>query len=255
MNTPWPWLAPSMPVVIAAAVFCILASNTTPSAPGAVHALADGGAGGLKQDTVFSASLLVSLVRSDGTTPVIGATVKLRGVVFPAAETLGGGDYLFSAMPPGSYTVKATTSNGESLSGAAPVNELRAGEDVAVTIRMFAPGEREGELGEGEGEGELEPSPPSGCGAPSGPSFLGGSLFVGVREEGTNTPILDATVSVSPQTVSPVSDNIDGVYSFPILPPGGYTVGANAEGYRGEQQFVQVEGGGPASLLFRLRTE
>jgi hypothetical protein len=66
---------------------------------------------------------------------------------------------------------------------------------------------------------------------PAGKGILAASLFCTVWDSETQARIGSATVSIAPGTYTPVTENEDGVYAFPALPAGTYTVEVAAPGF------------------------
>lgn len=71
-----------------------------------------------------------------------------------------------------------------------------------------------------------------------GQGILAASLFCTVLDAATQVRIDNATVSLAPGSYVPVTENVEGVYPFPALPGGSYTVAAQADGY--DNRTVQV---------------
>lgn len=72
---------------------------------------------------------------------------------------------------------------------------------------------------------------------------LQSSVLVSVVNDADNEPIYDAAVTLDPNPFPALSENVDGVYPFPICPPGQYTVVVSAPGFFDEVENFEVEPG------------
>lgn len=72
---------------------------------------------------------------------------------------------------------------------------------------------------------------------------LQSAVLVSVVNDEDDEPIYDASVTLEPNSFPPFSENVDGVYSFPICPPGAYTVSVTAPGFFAEEEFFEVAPG------------
>lgn len=82
-------------------------------------------------------------------------------------------------------------------------------------------------------------------------SILPGSLFVTVVDPISGSRITDATVTLNPGGLR-VTDNLDGVYAFPVLTAGTYMVTVTTPCYPAKTQSVSVNNGTISSLLVQL---
>jgi hypothetical protein len=73
------------------------------------------------------------------------------------------------------------------------------------------------------------------------------SVFVTVKEDGGDVPIYNAEVDLNPNALPPISENTDGVYIIPIVPPGEYNINVIAPGYFETQETFVVEPGNPST--------
>ena len=64
-----------------------------------------------------------------------------------------------------------------------------------------------------------------------GKGILASSIFCTVWDGDTQERIENASVAIAPGGYIPVTENIDGVYTFPALPGGSYTLTVTASGY------------------------
>ena len=90
---------------------------------------------------------------------------------------------------------------------------------------------------------------------PKGGGLLPASIICAVWEAATNMPVTNAALSIAPGGITPVTDNVDGVYVFAALPAGTYTVTVNAPGFDAMGTATTVSGGQTASLVFALGAE
>lgn len=70
-----------------------------------------------------------------------------------------------------------------------------------------------------------------------------GSLLVTVNQKGSEIPITNAVVELLPITQR-ITENVDGVYAFPIIPtPASYVIRVSAEGFADTTLRVSIESG------------
>jgi hypothetical protein len=72
----------------------------------------------------------------------------------------------------------------------------------------------------------------------AGKGILAASIFCAVWDAATQERIESASVAIVPGGFVPVTENLDGVYGFPALPGGMYTLVVTAEGY--PESSIQV---------------
>ena len=82
---------------------------------------------------------------------------------------------------------------------------------------------------------------------------MAAALFSTIMDSDTNKPVMNATVSISPQDHLPVSNNVNGVYTMPALPGGAYTVRATAAGYDDDVISLYIGRGETVSRSFSLQ--
>lgn len=70
---------------------------------------------------------------------------------------------------------------------------------------------------------------------------LQSSVLVSVISAEDNAPIFNASLTLSPNPFPALSENVDGVYPFPICPPGSYTLQVSAPGFFDEVENFEVE--------------
>jgi hypothetical protein len=88
-----------------------------------------------------------------------------------------------------------------------------------------------------------------------GSAVLASSLFCTVMDAAAQAPILSAMVAVTPSVYSPVTQNLNGVYTFAAIPQGNYTVTATAgSSYQSRSQAVSVGSGQTVSVTLPLVT-
>ncbi len=86
----------------------------------------------------------------------------------------------------------------------------------------------------------------------TGNSLLASAIFCSVVDAGTSAPLTDATVTMQISAYRPVTENSRGVYSFPAVPDGSYTVTATAPGRVSAQRTVSVAQGSTKSVTLPL---
>ena len=87
----------------------------------------------------------------------------------------------------------------------------------------------------------------------TGSAILASSLFCTLWDEERLEPILNASVSVSPTSYEPVTENTNGVYGFPAIVEGAYTIVASAPGYTSQTQSTQIAAGDIVSALVYMQ--
>jgi hypothetical protein len=81
-----------------------------------------------------------------------------------------------------------------------------------------------------------------------------GSVVCNVIDSATQQPITNATVTITPSVLPPVTQNINGVYTFTPVPTGTYTIRATCGGYLDNSISVSV-GQGTVSRTINLTRE
>jgi hypothetical protein len=81
-----------------------------------------------------------------------------------------------------------------------------------------------------------------------------GSVVCNVIDSATQQPITNATLTITPSVLPPVSQNINGVYTFTPVPTGIYTIRATCGGYLDNSISVSV-GQGTVSRTINLTRE
>lgn len=79
-----------------------------------------------------------------------------------------------------------------------------------------------------------------------------GTIVCTVRDANTQQPIRNATASLTPSILPPVTQNVNGVYTFTPVPAGAYTVRVEANGYQGSTRSISVSQGQTRSEIFSL---
>lgn len=88
--------------------------------------------------------------------------------------------------------------------------------------------------------------------APAG-SVLAGSMFATVWDARSRARITNARLSLQVSAFADVRENLDGVYAYPALSDGRYTITATSPGYAQKAQVVDIDGGQIVSALFALQ--
>lgn len=83
-------------------------------------------------------------------------------------------------------------------------------------------------------------------------NVIGVSLVCTVLNAQTSAPIRNATVSLTPPATTPVTSNIEGVYTLLPVPPGSYTVAARAPGYTANSKSINATTGGALAITLPL---
>jgi len=81
-----------------------------------------------------------------------------------------------------------------------------------------------------------------------------GNVVCTVLDAVTQQPITNATLTISPSVLPPVTENINGVYTFTPVPIGAYTIEATCTGYLDDSISVSV-GQGTISRTFSMTHE
>ena len=97
-----------------------------------------------------------------------------------------------------------------------------------------------------EGPADFEPFLAKGAG------LLPSSITCVVWDAGTRTRITNASATISPGGYSPVTENVNGVYTFAAIPAAQYTVRVEAAGYPAREQAILVEAGAGENLIFAM---
>ncbi len=172
-----------------------------------------------------------------------------NGILFRAVPQAAAKDFPFSFMmstadnPNTGYNTFIL----ESICGKAIVNE-RA--DTLIAENNDWNTDDSNEIAEElEGDVDYEPFLAKSSG------LLAGSICCSVWNAKTQGSVLDATVQLTPSPYAPVTDNVDGVYTFAAVPAGAYMLSLAAPGYDSYTQAVQVESGALLSLMYALNPE
>jgi len=83
---------------------------------------------------------------------------------------------------------------------------------------------------------------------PLGNAVLAGAIFCTVLDAAGESPITDATVSITPSPYQPVTTNLDGVYPFAAIFPESYTLRVEHPQLGAHTRGVQVEAGATVSV-------
>ncbi|MFM1920904.1 MAG: hypothetical protein RLZZ303_2538, partial [Candidatus Hydrogenedentota bacterium] len=86
-----------------------------------------------------------------------------------------------------------------------------------------------------------------------GGALFSGALFCTVWDAEDQEPILNARVALQPVAAAAVTENRQGVYAFPALASGAYTLNITAPGYDARTQQVQLADGELASVIVAMR--
>lgn len=86
----------------------------------------------------------------------------------------------------------------------------------------------------------------------AGASVFASTLVCTVWDAASQERIENATVAITPGAYAAVTDNIDGVYTYPAVPDGLYTVVVNAPGYTQVSQTVTIAPGEIAAVIVPL---
>ena len=81
-----------------------------------------------------------------------------------------------------------------------------------------------------------------------GAAILASAIFVRVIDAPTQTPITNCTVKLDPSVFDPVTENVDGLYIYPAVIEGPYTITVTAPGL-GEIAEEVTLGGGEALIV------
>jgi predicted outer membrane repeat protein len=86
----------------------------------------------------------------------------------------------------------------------------------------------------------------------AGSGVLAAAIICTVWDADTQAPVLNATVQITPSVYAPVSQNKNGVYSFPAIAEGQYSVTTSATGYVAATGPASVGSGALVSLTIPL---
>ncbi len=86
----------------------------------------------------------------------------------------------------------------------------------------------------------------------AGSAVFASSLFCTVWRADNNERILDAAVTLTPGSLAEVTENEDGVYAFPAILDGDYTVEVSAPGFEDVTEEVSIEAGQLASIIVAM---
>ena len=88
--------------------------------------------------------------------------------------------------------------------------------------------------------------------AAPGSALLANALFCTVVDAGTQQPITSATTTLRISAYRPVTENEKGVYAYPAVPDGSYTLTVSATGYQDRSVPVSLERGIVKSVTIGL---
>lgn len=80
-------------------------------------------------------------------------------------------------------------------------------------------------------------------GAPQASAVLAASIFVTVWDPVSGNRVENCTVSINPGVSANVTDNLDGVYAFPLVVPGSYTITVTSPCYPAKSYSVYAGSG------------
>jgi len=132
----------------------------------------------------------------------------------------------------------------DTINGTAVINER----PTVVKMQLNDWGVNEEDVIASSIEGPAEFVPFLGAGA----SVLASTLVCTVSDAGDQSRIENATVTVTPGAYAAVTNNVNGVYTYPAVPDGLYTVVVNAPGYTQVSQTVTIAPGEIASVIVPL---
>ena len=64
-----------------------------------------------------------------------------------------------------------------------------------------------------------------------GSALLASALFVVVTDATSQAPVTNSSITLTPSMLDPVTDNVDGVYAYPVLEANSYTVTISTPGF------------------------
>jgi carboxypeptidase family protein len=146
---------------------------------------------------------------TDATTgnPIAGARVQAVGAVTRAASTRADGTYHIGGLPEGSY-------------------------DMTVTAFGYAPGSATG-VAVIDGQTTTQSFMLT-----AGPAHMVSGT---VTNSGSGLPIAGATVTIQGTPIPPATTDANGMYAFPIVPEGTYTMTATKSGFLPGSRMVTVD--------------
>jgi hypothetical protein len=86
----------------------------------------------------------------------------------------------------------------------------------------------------------------------AGSALFSASFFATVTSRAGNGPVTTASVSLAPGGLNPVTQNLNGVYPFAVIPEGSYNVSVTAPGFQPELMPVFIDRGTVYSAIFVL---
>lgn len=89
----------------------------------------------------------------------------------------------------------------------------------------------------------------------TGSGILASSVYCTVWDAATQKAIDTAAVTLSPSSYSGITNNVNGVYAFPAVSSGFYTVTTTAPGYAQDSRTTTVSSGQLVSIIVALRTQ
>lgn len=155
--------------------------------------------------------------------PIEGAQVSFVNLSLLSQITGPDGLFVFIGVPEGTYTLLAAAPNHDPSAQAVTV---QAGQTAELAFALAPKQTIEGEpVSEEEGE-----------------KIIPGVLIVRVADAGTAKSITNASVTLA--TVGTVTENVDGIYVFPAVDGGTYTLTVSAPSYRTDTDIVTIADGG-----------
>ena len=85
-----------------------------------------------------------------------------------------------------------------------------------------------------------------------GLGILAAALYCRVWDAATQTPVLNASITLEPSAYDAVTENSNGIYAFPAIGEGSYTLTVTTEDYPPVTRNALVQGGGVTSLNIAL---
>jgi hypothetical protein len=101
-------------------------------------------------------------------------------------------------------------------------------------------------------EGRIQGPNAHGSFLATGNSILASAIFCSVVDAGSGVPVTNAVVTLQISAYRPVTKNSRGLYAFPAVPDGAYTVTATAPGRQSAQRTVSVGQGVTKSVPLPL---
>jgi protocatechuate 3,4-dioxygenase beta subunit len=176
-----------------------------------------------------SGSLSGRVHGSTNTTPLIAAVIHIEGTTLKAKSNLQG-EYSFSAIPPGTYTVRAE------ISGFAPeiIRSVRIRENKPATQDIIFTTRQQGLSSRCDS-----------CAAPS--------VILGKVTDNENQPVAEVAVTLLGLPFTTTSGN-DGLFSFTALPDGAYNLTLSHPQFKADTiRNLAVEQGVVQDIILVLR--